>query len=371
MIVQGKYHRAPANPAQPLQPLAPTLENQPMTSDSSRPVTPRARRRRSGLAALAVAALSAMVAACGGGTQTTVFVPTRVLAFGDESSVIDTTGRKYTVNGVSTTNPGAVDCAVNPIWVQTVATARYGLVFPECNPNNVANPASRILATPQARVADVVRQVDAQLAAGGFRGSDLSLVMAGANDVIDAAGLFPATPVPTLVAQVTEAGRLLGLQVNRMADGGSRVIVSTIVDLTWTPFGRSRADLNTVVDCPRVQGESERLPLITCLVDRYNGALRTTFYNDGRRVGLVLADVLVRTYVQFPAVGGFNNVSDAACAPSAVLPSCTTATLSGPDRNGILASASSWLWADATRLSAGGHAQLGSSAASRAVTNPF
>jgi outer membrane lipase/esterase len=342
-----------------------------MMSVAFRTATGTAARTSRRLVARSVLPVLAAVvlAACGGGSQTTVFIPTRVLAFGDESSVIDSSGRKYSVNALTTT--GGIDCALNPIWIQTVATTRYGLVFPECNPNNVPDPQSRIRAQAGARVADVVRQVDAQIAAGGFRSTDMSMVMAGANDVIDAVGRYPAVPVSSLIAEMVEAGRVLGLQVNRMVDGGSRVIVSTVFDLTYAPFAREQAVANTVVDCPRPQGETERLPLVTCLIDRFNGSLRTTFFNDGRRVGLVLADVLVRSYIQLPALGGFNNVANGACAATTRLPDCSTATLAAPDVNGIAASATSWLWADATRLSAGGQAQLGSSAAARAATNPF
>ncbi len=322
------------------------------------------------LAAAALATLTLLAACGGGGESRTVFVPTRVLALGDEASVIDATGRKYTVNAVSATT-GAVECSVSPIWIQTVATVRYGLVFPECNPAAVPSPASRILAEPGARVAGVVRQVERQVAAGGFRDGDLVTVMAGSNDVLDAYALYPATPVAALVGQVDAAGRELGRQVNRMVDGGARVLISTAIDPTFAPFGRALNAGAQVVDCPRVQGETERLPLLSCLTDRLNGAMRTTIYNDGRRIGLVLGDALVRSYLQLPLLGGFNNVADAACAATAVLPACTTATLAGPDVAGNVASGNAWLWASGVQLSPGGHAQLGAAAASRASTNPF
>lgn len=327
-------------------------------------------RRRGRPLLVAVLAAAALAAGCGGGGEgRTIFTATRVLAVGDEASVIDTAGRKHTVNAL--TAAGAIDCASNPIWVQTVATNGYGLVFPECNPGAVADPASRILAEPGARVAGVRQQIDRQLAAGGFRDGDLVTVMAGVNDVLDAYSLFPATPVADLVGQVDAAGRELGRQINRMVDAGARVLVSTAIDPTFAPFGRGRNAGAQVVDCPRVQGETERLPLLTCLTDRLNGAMRTTIYNDGRRVGLVLGDALVRSYLQFPVIGGFVNVADAACAATAPLPTCTTATLAGPDAAGIAASARSWLWAAGTQLSAGGQGQLGAAALARARTNPF
>lgn len=314
-------------------------------------------------------AASGLLAACGGGSQTTLFIPDRVLAFGDESSYLDSTGRKYSVNALTAT--GGIDCASNALWVQVVATGRYGLVFPECNPNAVANPTSRIRAQPLARAAGVAAQVDAQIAAGGFTARDLSLVMAGTHDVADALALYPATDVATLVAQVSAAGRALGREVNRMADGGSRVIVATVIDLQASPQVAALAGANSQVSCPRVQGESEPLALSVCLVDRFNAALRTTIYNDGRRIGLARGDSVVRNVLQFPSVYGFRNLTSAACASTAPAPTCTSATLAGPDASGNPASATNWLWSQGVQLSPGGHAQLGTEAANRAATNPF
>lgn len=328
--------------------------------------TPARARKTRRLGAACLVALSAALASCGGGTQSTPFVPDRVLAFGDEASVIDTAGRKYTVNALSATT-GAIDCATHVLWTQVVATGRYGLVFPECNPNNVVNPTSRIRAQPGARAAGLAAQIDAQIAAGGFTNRDLSLVMIGANDVTDALALFPASGVNQLVAQMTAAGRQLGQQVNRMADLGSRVVISTVIDITSSPYAATQPNAGVLVDCPREVGETDRnVPLATCLVDRFNAAMRTTIYNDGRRIGLVLGDVMVRNYVQIPALGGFVNAVSAACSPIAPLPTCTTATLSAVD-----AGAFTWLWAADTQLSPGGHAQLGALASSRAGTNPF
>lgn len=330
---------------------------------------PTARRRGRWPVVAAGLAATLAVAGCGDGGQVTPFVATRMLAFGDEASVIDSQGRKYTVNAV-TTDTGAFSCSANPLWVQSLA-ARYGLVFAECNPTGVASPASRILAQPGARAAGVKQQVDAFFAAGGPREGDLATVMAGVNDVLDAYAQYPAAPIGTLVAQVIDAGKLLGGQVNRLAEGGAKVIVSTAIDPTYTPFGRSRNAASQIVDCPRIQGETERKGLLECLTDRFNGAMRTTILNDGRRIGLVLGDALVRDILQFPASGGFINVADPACAATAPLPTCTTSTLAGPDVNGNAASGSGWLWAAGVQLSAGGHAKLGLAAVTRVANNPF
>src|SRR4051794_7480576 len=78
------------------------------------------------------------LASCGGGDQVEKFVPNRVIAFGDETSVMDDTlnpgnGRKYSVNGTVSTTDQTIDCRKNPLWIQYVAS-NYGLVFPQCNP---------------------------------------------------------------------------------------------------------------------------------------------------------------------------------------------------------------------------------------------
>ena len=54
--------------------------------------------------AAAVVATAALVAACGGGTsQFEPFIAERVFAFGDDSSVLLSDGKRYGVNGLVTT----------------------------------------------------------------------------------------------------------------------------------------------------------------------------------------------------------------------------------------------------------------------------
>jgi len=122
------------------------------------------------------AALTAMllVAACGGsGEPTTRFHASRVIAFGDESSLIvdtrgDANGNKYSVNATVSSTDQTIVCTANAVWSQSIA-AFYGLVFPECNPapNAVAAPTSRIRAAFGARAGDLGAQIDAQQADSG------------------------------------------------------------------------------------------------------------------------------------------------------------------------------------------------------------
>ena len=304
-------------------------------------------------ACVAVAASTALVTACGGGgSPTNTFHASRVLAFGDESSVIGTDGSKYSVNGF-TPNTTTIDCSVNPLWVQTVATA-YGLVFPDCNTSGVTAPASRILATVGAKAADLVVQVDRQANNGGFATGDLSIVFIGINDIVGQFNQYPAVGEPQLTANVTAAGLLEALQINRLADAGSKVVVATVYDMGLTPLAGGRA--------------TDSAGLLSRLTTAYNTALRANITNDGRRIGLALFDEYVQSAASAADAGNsgvtFVNARDAACAVP--LPGCNANTLVSGTATGA-----SWLWADNTRLGSGGQASLGSVVASRASNNPF
>ena len=86
-----------------------------------------ARALRSSLVTLTtVSAL--LLTSCGGrggqSSQTNRFNPTRMIVFGDESSLLlpgssptAINGLKYTNNGFSP-NTATIDCRANPIWVQ-------------------------------------------------------------------------------------------------------------------------------------------------------------------------------------------------------------------------------------------------------------
>lgn len=316
--------------------------------------------------ALACGALLATLGlvSCGGGQQVQAFAPNRVLAFGDESSVIDdfkgdANGRKYSVNGVvSATDPTLV-CTAFPLWIQSTATA-YGMVFPQCNIGTtpVVSPASRIRATPNAKVADLAAQIDAQSAESAYTARDLAMVLIGQNDVLAAYAQFPSVPEAQLIATVEAAGKALGEQVNRLAGTSAKVLISTIPDLGLTPFAAAEKAANT---------DTDRAALLTRLTGRFNASMRATITNDGRMIGLILFDEYTQVIYRVVNGGGFTNVTNAVCDPAKAptLLDCTSQTLV---TNG---SASTWLWSDSTHLSAGGQEALGTLARQRASNNPF
>ncbi len=300
-------------------------------------------------AAAAAVALAAALAACGG-SQAEAFKPTRALALGDELSFIDAGGRKYTINSLKT--DGSLDCAANPMWMQDVAGS-FGLVFPECNPNAVTT-TSRIVAAPGAKVADLTTQIDGLVAAGGFTTKDLVTVLVGMHDVLEQYALYPATPEADLVKELEARGKLLGAQLNRLSSLGAPVLASTLPDLGKTPFAIAQEAANP-----------GRADLLTRLSHALDNGMRLEMVNDGRKIGLLFADIEVQNDVKYTGSLGFSNVTQAACLSTSPVPNCTTATLQSG------ATATNWLWADQLLPSAGFHYRMGRLARDRAHNNPF
>ena len=308
---------------------------------------------RGALCAAAVA-VSALLSSCGGGAgQVTTFTASRVIAFGDETSVITTNGHKYSINGLAAGSTTTIDCATNPIWIQAVA-ALYGQSFPECPGTNAA-PESRILAFNGAVVADLAGQIDAQLASGGFTSTDLVTVLVGANDVIAQFVQYPAVGEDQLLANIDTAGAELATQVNRLASYGAKVLISTIPDMGYTPYAGDRS-----------VGSTNGNPLVLShLSTRFNDALLSRLTNDGHKIGLIQLDeyLIASDRATQAGNGRFANSTLPAC--TVALPNCTTETLVA-DAVGAI-----WLWSDNLHLSNIGQTDLGSLAVTRAQNNPF
>ena len=300
----------------------------------------------------------ALLVSCGGGEPIDRFVPTRLIAIGDETSVINSDGSKHTVNAV-VTGTTALDCKANPVWVQSLATA-YGLQFAGC-PNTVGAVATaQMFAAAGAKVADVAAQVTA---VGAFAEKDLVPVLAGANDIFEQYALLDSTVAGVVQSEAVITARLEGLgealaaQVNRIADAGGKVLISTVPDLGLTPFALAEDAL--------LPG---RAALLTRLTKRFNAKLRIKITNDGRRIGLLLSDELVQAVVRNPGGSGFTNVIAPACdvLVATVVTACTTATLVA----GAVPPAN-YLWANDRLLGPNGHRLLGNLALTRAANNPF
>ena len=315
-------------------------------------VTRRPLRALAGWAALCAAAL---MASCGGGTtQYDPFIAQRVFAFGDETSALTSSGKRYGVNGVNATT-GLIDCRLEPMWVQVIAGA-YGLVFAECNVDAVASPKAFMHAAVGAKVAEVAAQVDARVAAGGFVDKDLALVSGGANDILELYAQYPARSEADLMADARARGERLAAIVNRLVALGAKVIVANLPEMGMTPYARAEA-------LTYAASGFDRAAFMTRLSQAFNERLGVKVLLDGRYVGLAQMDLRTQSAARSPISFGFADISTAVC--TVALPDCTTATVA----TGAIAS--TYLWADATRLSSGGQAQLATLALERAQRNPF
>ena len=323
-------------------------------------------------AAMSCGALAAMLllASCGGSSTTTSnFHPTRIIAFGDEtSSIIDLegnfNGHKFSVNGTTSVTETAIDCRSHQIWIQALASSYGTFVFPTCNPagSAVFDPPNRIRATVGARAADLAAQIDAQNAESALRDGDLVTVLVGANDVLSQYLQYPDISEVEISANVEAAGALVGQQVNRLASTGAKVLISTIADVGLSPFAIAEKAAHI---------DTDRQELIKRLVEKFNTALKLEIDNDGTRIGLVQLDEAVRQVVKFPGTAGILNGTTAVCdlsksqlTPPSIL-DCTEFTLI------INGGGASFLWADDRHLSFGGQQMLGQAAVSRAHGNPF
>jgi phospholipase/lecithinase/hemolysin len=291
----------------------------------------------------------ALLAACGGGSdRVEPFAPTRLLAFGDETSALTADGHNWGVNGVNATT-SAFDCTLNPNWVQLLAL-RFGMAFAQC-PTASLPLAATVQAEAGWKVADVATQV---AGVGALGAKDLVTILIGANDILEQYALYPTSDEATLSDELKARGAKVAGLVNRLADAGGRILVVTVPDLGLTPFAIAEK---------AARADTDRAALLTRLTTAFNKELRLNIVNDGSRIGLVLGDEMVQGIVKLPAGNGFVDVTQVVCTTAP--PACTSATLV---TNG---QSFTWLWADATRLSAGGHARLGATAEARARSNPF
>ena len=134
------------------------------------------------------------------------------------------------------------------------------------------------------------------------------------------------------------------------------MLVSTVPDLGLSAFAITENTAN-----------AGRAALLSSLTLAFNVQVRANIVNNGRKIGLLVADELVQQMSKFPSVYGLVNVTTPVCDPAkaASLQLCTSQTLV-TDGN-----AGTFLWADGTHMSPAGHKSLGQTAATRATNNPF
>lgn len=302
---------------------------------------------------IAALPIVAALAACSDSRFAEPFVADRVVAFGDEQSLVLADGRKYSVNDFT---DGNIDCQKNPIWLQALAS-NFGKPVSTC-PGTSTSAISLIRAQAGATADGLRQQVDAHLASDRLGEKDLVTMFVGLNDIVGAYALFATDGEAAITARASEAGRLLGTQVNRVATAGSPVLVFTIHDIGQTPFAAAEE-----------AAAPGRAALLTRLTSAYNTAMRLEIINDGRMIGLVDAFDLLRAMAKPVNSFSITNASQTACLDTAALPDCTTQTLTQVD--GASINPGAYLWADKLHFGIGAHNWLGTIAVGRARNNPF
>ena len=310
---------------------------------------------RRGLSAVLAAVSIGLLASCGGGSLVDEFDPRRIIAFGDQMTVVDDSasegnGVKYSINAVEAEDDEPL-CARYPNWALYVAES-YGLEFPECAPLDAADDTPSINnAQVGARVQEIEAQVDAFFdGPEDFGDRDLVLVMGGANDIIEQYeqvedGLATESQART---ELRRRGEQLAEVVNRIARADGRVVVSTVPHLHRSPYARARPE-----------GDRD---VIERLTNEFNSTLRSELLNDGHLIGVMRADLEVARALESPGSRNIDNTSGAACATP--LPNCTVETLQ--DGANVR-----WMWADDRQFGPTMHRRFGELAVRRARNNPF
>jgi outer membrane lipase/esterase len=322
--------------------------------------------------------LAALLAACGGGTeQIEPFEPRRMIALGDEASVLTKDapqGRRYSVNALQSDGV-TLDCTSRPIWHQRVASS-YGFAYEECNPNNLAVTAAKIYAAPGAKVADIPAQLAAaRLVNGEFGSTDLFTLLVGTNDVVDVfENIYLANPTSSgFNAGINELklrGVRLAALVNELtrADvgdvNGPRIVLSTIPRIDQTPYGRNQAAAYPSLSVPNTLSQfSQAFNTALRAGDSANGF--AGIVNDGRFIGLVELDAIINFGINDPQAYGLTNTLTPVCVVP--LPDCyNNAASLVPGAN-----PTQYLWAGDLWMGTEAHSRMGGFARSRAQDNPF
>ena len=315
--------------------------------------------RRPGRATLALCA-AAVLSACGGGDRVESYEPQRLLAFGDELSLIDDAtvvtgtntvtgaptssgagnGVKYTVNGFNGTT-GALDCTINPVWVQQLASD-MGMAFRQCA-GSYTTFAAETRAKLNATTEEVVRDLATlRTTAPVPTSSTLVTVQVGMHDIkaLYEAVAAGSTDVTAATAKAAQLGKLLADEVTRYTEAGIGIIVATAPDIAQSPYMVSR-------------GATANVKLLSAA---FNEALVNNMPPDGHKVGLVFGRPYGLDRNGNPTDGYTN---DRNCVAGTDTPACTTSTLKEASR------LNNWVWADDLRPSPYTHYVMGTAAYSR------
>jgi len=320
----------------------------------------------------AVLASALLLTACGGGEQKETFQPTRIIALGDENSLIVAgTGRQYSVNNttVGTASAGGIACQNNPIWVEYVA-ADYGLPFAECGAN-----AEKSNALMRATVGGTANTVQAAVdtinrSAAPINSKDLVTLMVGSHDLLEIMG---ENKMPS-VADYSEGGVLYVAAQNRGLQVGN--IIQQIVARGAKVLFASTPYLSTApVALPGITNGGYSGAALYQLSKAFNDGLNlgSQLPNGGGRNGAVLqVNDLIQVYIDQPdTYTSITNRVQAACMtnpttimPDAELNTCVASATTDTAKFG-------YLWAGRVQFGTLTHGMVGAEAVARIRANPL
>ena len=196
---------------------------------------------------LAACTSVALLAGCGSSVESAL-TPSRFISFGDGFSDVGniSASNKYTVNDGSVNN-----------WTQQLA-GDYSRSIAPSNSGGLgyAQGNARITVTPDAAgstaTKTVTQQIDAFLASNTLQSDDVVLINGGISDIVaEWAAMTAGTETQAqMTANVTQAAKDLGAQVQRLVTAGAKhVVVVGPYDLSGSPWaaaiGQTRLDKST------------------------------------------------------------------------------------------------------------------------------
>ncbi|MDR3455004.1 MAG: SGNH/GDSL hydrolase family protein [Rhodoferax sp.] len=218
---------------------------------------------------LAACASVALLAGCGSSVESAL-TPSRFISFGDAFSDVGNIGvnNKYTVNDGSVNN-----------WTQQLASS-YGLSITPSNSGGLgyAQGNARIAVTPDAAgnsaTKTVTQQIDTFLASNTLQPNDVVLINGGISDIVaEWAAMTAGTETQAqMTANVTQAAKNLGAQVQRLVNAGAQhVVVVGPYDLSVSPWA-------VAIGQPRLSS------LLSTTTVQFNDALLLSIVNLGANV---------------------------------------------------------------------------------------
>jgi len=282
----------------------------------------------------AACALPLALAACGGGDIVSKLEPSRLVVFGDAFSDVGQRGVRYTVNGAG------------GIWVEQFAS-RFGLsVTPSASGGtSYATGSARVTVKPDAAgdasTPTVTEQITNFLTSRGIAENDLIIIGGGIGDILaETAAMNAGQSAAQTRANVEQAGRDLGDQVQRMVDAGaSHILVVGPYNLGRSPWAIAQQGgfLATCQEPSKSPGDATP----ACLSSAFTQTLLVRIAKLGQKVAFVDPALYFNLVTSTPSAYSFTDAVNIACTSVDPGPGigigagkvssarCNTGTLSG------------------------------------------